>query len=53
MGHDAPSIGSDLHRLPTMVREIQIDAVVMLGDADVDCTLRSIELGARFEQIEN
>jgi hypothetical protein len=36
-----------------MVCKIQVDAVFMLGDPDVDGTLRSIELGARFEQIEN
>jgi hypothetical protein len=49
MGHDAPSIGSNFGGLPAMVREIQIDVVLMLGDADVDRTLRSIELRARFE----
>jgi hypothetical protein len=53
VGHDAPSVGSDLHSLPAMVREIQVDAVFKLGDPDVDCTLRGIELGTCFEQIEN
>jgi hypothetical protein len=48
MRHNAPSAGSELHRLPTMVRKIQVDAVFMLGDPDVDGALRSIEFGTCF-----
>jgi len=36
-----------------MIGEIQVDAVFVVRDADVDRTIRSIELGARFEQIKN
>jgi hypothetical protein len=36
-----------------MVGEIQVGAAFVVRDAEVDRALRSIELGARFEQIKN
>ena len=48
----APSIGSDLDRAPLLIGEIEIDVAGMLGDADMNGTLRSVELRPRLEQIE-
>ena len=48
----APSVGPDLDRTPGSIGEIEIDAAVVLGDADMDRPLGTIELRPRLEQIE-
>ena len=48
----APSIWSDLDHAPLLIGEIEIDVAGMLGDADMDGVLRTVELRPRFEQIE-
>jgi hypothetical protein len=35
-----------------LISEIEVNVASMLGDADVDRALRSIELRPRFQQIE-
>src|SRR6516162_4841186 len=47
VGRDTPSLRPYLNGLPAMVREIQVDAAFMLGDANVNRTLWGVELGAR------
>src|SRR5262249_30492370 len=49
---DQPSVGSDLDGAPMLISEIEINVSSMLGDADVDSALGSIELRPRFQQIE-
>jgi hypothetical protein len=45
----APSIGPDLDCAPVLISKIEVDVASMLGDADVDGPLRSIELRPRLE----
>jgi hypothetical protein len=35
-----------------LIRKIEVNTAVMLGDPDVDRSLGPIELGTSFEQIE-
>jgi hypothetical protein len=37
---------------PELVRQIEVDQAVLLGEADRDFALRTIELGLRLEHIE-
>ena len=50
--NDPPSIGSDLDSTPALVSKIQIDATFVLGDADVNRALGTVELCACLKQIE-
>ena len=52
MGDDLPSIWSDLDSAPAFVSKIQIDATIVLCDAEVNGALGSVELCARLKQIE-
>src|SRR5262249_61529446 len=45
----APSIGSDVDGAPLLISEIEIDVAIMLGDADVNGTLQTVELRPRLE----
>ncbi len=47
-----PAVRPDLDRTPARIGEVEIDAAGMLGEADMDRPLGSIELGAGLEQIE-
>ena len=48
----APSIWSDVNGAPVLISKIEIDVAGMLGDADVDRALGTVELRPRLEQIE-
>jgi hypothetical protein len=50
--HDPPAVGADLGRPPGLIREIEVDAPVVLGDADMDHPLGALELRPRLEQIK-
>jgi hypothetical protein len=50
--YDPPALRPDLGRPPRRVGEIEVDVAFVLGDADVDRPLRTIELRARFQQIQ-
>jgi hypothetical protein len=45
----APSGGSNFDGAPALVGEIKINMTGMLGDADVDCPLRTVKLRLRLE----
>ena len=47
-----PAVRPDLDRTPARIGEVEIDAAGLLGEADMDRPLGSIELGAGLEQIE-
>jgi hypothetical protein len=47
-----PSIGSNLNSAPTLVSKIQIDATVMLRDAEVNGPPGRVKLCPCFKQIE-
>src|SRR6185295_4655250 len=49
---DAPSIGADFDATPKLIRQIEVDQAVLLGEADRDLALRTIELGLRLKHIE-
>ena len=53
-GHadDLPSIGSDLDSTPELVSKIQIDATIVLRDAEVNGALGCVKLRACLKQIE-
>jgi hypothetical protein len=42
---DPPSLGADFDAAPELVRRIEVDQAVVLGEADRDLALRTIELG--------
>jgi len=44
---DPPSVGADFDATPKLVRQIEVDQAVLLGEADRDLALRTIELGLR------
>src|SRR4029079_15434055 len=49
---DPPSVGADFDTAPELIRQIEVDKAVLLGEADRDVALRTIELGLRLEHIE-
>ena len=49
---DPPSVGADFNATPELIRQIEIDQAVVLGEADRDVALRTIELGLRLKHIE-
>jgi len=49
---DPPSNGADFDAAPEFIRQINVDAAVVLGEADGDVALRTIELGLRLKHIE-
>ena len=50
---DPPSVGADFDATPELVRQIEVDQAVLLGEADRDVALRTIELGLRLQHIES
>ena len=49
---DPPSVGADFDATPELIRQIEVDQAVLLGEADRDLALRTIELGLRLKHIE-
>src|SRR3954470_1214083 len=49
---DPPSVGADFDATPELIRQIEVDQAVVLGEADRDVALRTIELGLRLQHIE-
>src|SRR5260370_36262798 len=49
---DPPSVGADFDATPELIRQIEVDQAVLLGEADRDVALWTIELGLRLEHIE-
>jgi hypothetical protein len=49
---DPPSVGADFDATPELIRQIEVDQAVLLGEADRDFVLRTIELGLRLKRIE-
>ena len=49
---DPPSVGADFDATPELIRQIEVDQAVLLGEADRDLALRTIELGLRLQHIE-
>ena len=49
---DPPSVGADFDATPELIRQIEVDQAVLLGEADRDVALRTIELGLRLQHIE-
>jgi hypothetical protein len=47
-----PAVRPDLDRAPARIGEVEIDAARLLGKADVDRPLGSIELGSGLNEIE-
>ena len=42
-GNDLPPLGGDLDRPPLLVAQIEVDRAVVVGEANVDALLRTIE----------
>src|SRR6516162_5501574 len=49
---DPPSVGADFDATPKLIRQIEVDQAVLLGEADRDFVLRTVELGLRLKRIE-
>ena len=49
---DPPSVGADFDATPELIRQIEVDQAVLLGEADRDVALRTIELRLRLQHIE-
>src|SRR3954463_11423841 len=49
---DTPSVGADFDATPELIRQIEVDQAVLLGEADRDLALRTIELRLRLQHIE-
>src|SRR5262249_32378886 len=49
---DPPSVGADFDATPKLIRQIEVDQSVLLGEADRDLALRTIELGLRLKHVE-
>jgi hypothetical protein len=49
---DAPSLGRDFDSTPAVVGQIEIDASLMFGHADMDRAFGRVKLRPRFQQIE-
>jgi len=49
---DPPSVGADFDATPKLIRQIEADQAVLLGEADRDLALQTIELGLRLKHIE-
>src|SRR4029077_14719251 len=47
-----PSVGADFDATPELIRQIEVDQAVLLGDADRDRAHRTIELSLRLQHIE-
>src|SRR5438094_10111332 len=50
--NDTPAARRDLDRLPVRIGEVEVEAALVLGDAQVDRSLWRIELGPRFQLIK-
>src|SRR5262245_45007242 len=50
---DPPSVGADFDATPGLVRQIEVDQAVLLGEADRDLVLRTVELGLRLQHIKD
>jgi len=49
---DSPSVGADFDATPKLIRQIEVDQAVLLGEAEPDLALRTIELGLCLKRIE-
>src|SRR5262249_29689747 len=49
---DPPSVGADFDTAPKLIGQIEVDQAILLGKAERDLALRTIELGLRLERIE-
>ena len=45
-------LGADFDATPELIGQIEVDQAVLLGEADRDFVLRTIELGPRLKRIE-
>src|SRR5205814_1676129 len=45
-------VGADFDATPELIRQIEVDQAVLLGEADRDRALRTIELGLRLQHLE-
>src|SRR5215475_8856864 len=45
-------MGADFDAAPELIRQIEVDPAVLLGEADRDLALRTVELGLRLKHIE-
>src|SRR5262245_56062622 len=50
--NDPPAARCDLDGLPVRIGEVEVEAALVLGDAQIDRPFWRIELGARFELIK-
>src|SRR5260370_652671 len=49
---DPPSVGADFDATPELIRQIEVDQAVVLGEANRDLALGAIELGLCLKHIE-
>jgi hypothetical protein len=49
---DPPSVGADFNATPKLIGQVEVDQAVMLGEADRDLALRTIELSLRLKHID-
>ena len=45
-------MGANFDAAPKLIRQIEVDQAALLGEADRDLALRTIELGLRLKRIE-
>ena len=50
---DPPAIGADFDATPELVRKIEIDQTVMLGDPNRHVALGTVELGLCLQHVES
>src|SRR6516162_9173469 len=50
---DSPSVATDFDATPELICQIEVDQAVLLGEADRDFALRTIELGLCLKRIES
>ena len=49
---DPPSVGADFNATPKLIGQVEVDQAVLLGEADRDLALRTIELSLRLKHID-
>jgi hypothetical protein len=49
---DPPTVGADFDATPELIRQIEVNQAVVLGEPDRHFALRTIELGLRLQHIE-